>query len=144
MKIRFLLNKTLFLFVNQLYNSLQSIANQKLAKSFFQHFKVIYPDVRSMIVGHLVENITVFMEILIKINHCKTYTMIKVSLKKPYFSFLFSLRRKHNYHDTNPYSLIIWKLNIKICIRTLFLQLFTDFLWFWKRTDNVLKNTWLG
>ena len=96
-----------YFFVNLLYNSLQSIANQALVKCLLQHFKVIYPDVRSMIVGHLVENITVFMEILIKINHCKTYTMIKVSLKKPYFSFLFSLRRKHNYHDTNPYSLII-------------------------------------
>ena len=76
------MNKTLILLVDLLYNSLQSIANQKLAKIFFQHFKVIYPDVRYMIVGDLVENITVFMEILIKINHCKTYTMIKVSLKK--------------------------------------------------------------
>ena len=34
---------------------MQSIANQKLAKSFFQHFKVIYPDVRSLIVGDSVE-----------------------------------------------------------------------------------------
>jgi hypothetical protein len=70
-----------YFFVHLLYDSLQSIANQGLAKSLYQHFKVIYLDVRSMIVGDLVENITVFMEIQIKINHCKTYTMIKVSLK---------------------------------------------------------------
>jgi len=112
-----------YFFVNLLYNSLQSIANQALVKCLLQHFKVIYPDVRSMIVGHLVENITVFMEILIKINHCKTYTMIKMSLKKPYFSFLFSLRRKPNYHDTKPYSLLCCNPNYKSII--MFLYIFT-------------------
>ena len=49
-----------YFFVNLLYNSLQSVANQVLAKCLLQHFKVIYPDVRSMIVGNLVENITFF------------------------------------------------------------------------------------
>ena len=49
-----------YFFVNLLYNSLQSIANQALVKCLLQHFKVIYPDVRSMIVGNLVENITFF------------------------------------------------------------------------------------
>ena len=40
--------------------------------------------------------------------------MIKMLLKKPYFSFLFSLRRKPNYHDTNPYSLIPFYVVIQI------------------------------
>jgi hypothetical protein len=47
--------KTLFLFLTLLYNSLQSVANQGLENSFFQPFTVIYLDVRSLIVGDLVE-----------------------------------------------------------------------------------------
>jgi len=35
---------------------LQSIANQAIENSFIQYFKVIYLDVRSLIVGDLVKN----------------------------------------------------------------------------------------
>jgi hypothetical protein len=41
-----------------LYNTLQSVYNQGLANYLFQYFTVIYLDVRSLIVGDLVENLT--------------------------------------------------------------------------------------
>jgi hypothetical protein len=48
-----------------LYNSLQSVANQAIVNSIIQHFKVIYLDVRSLIVGDLVENQITLIKTLI-------------------------------------------------------------------------------
>jgi hypothetical protein len=40
-----------------LYNSLQRIDNHAIANSFILHFTIIYLDVRSLIMGDLLENL---------------------------------------------------------------------------------------
>jgi hypothetical protein len=48
-----MLSEKYLAFITLLYNSLQSVANQGLANNLFQHFTVIYLDVRSLIAGDL-------------------------------------------------------------------------------------------
>jgi len=43
---------------------LQSVANQVLVNSLFQHFTVIYLDVRSLIVGDLIEKIQLWLNLI--------------------------------------------------------------------------------
>ena len=87
MKIRFLGDKTLFLFVNLLYNSFQSVANQGLANNLFQPLTVIYLDVRSLNVGDLIEKNTIMSKPYFLIStlsfNLKVFDFFKYSFTQP-------------------------------------------------------------